>query len=860
MRPGDRDLGDFLDHEVVPLLSVEDVFTDPVHAWREKGKKNWKGSCPWHESRSGSSFTVDPVTLRWWCAGGCGGGGPIQYLWRKRGGTGTPQGADFVDMVRKLAGKAGVTFPERVLTEEERERVRRREARRSALEVATDHAHGVLLSEKGKAARAYLEGRGFTEVDMKDLRLGLYLSVADMRAALKKAGADEAEAKDTGLLWEKMVGYILIPWRDDRGHPLTLYGRWVGKPPEGTPKTMALPGEGTKRSPLYFDRARAAGLQEVVLVEGVFDAALLQARGDSRVVASVAARLSELQVETLTRNHVQRVFVCGDPDGGGDAGTLHNVEALTRAGIPSFVVPRLPDGLDPDEFLLREGLEGWKAHVSAAVHSETFLARQILAKHGDRESWKDVDLVEVLDEAVAHDEATTDPEKLSDLELFFWPLIREATGVGEDALHARLLAARERKAKAREAEVYQKLVQGVEEKVKAGDLEGVRSLVLDEAHRLRIEDRARKADPVRPVAEELADHEARLSRWRGKEFLGLPQRVITKLDEWTRGLRGLMLLAARPNVGKTALAVQLGTDVVESNPDAVFVFVSLEMPRWEILTRVRCRFAAMNWTTLVFGSEGAGRVSFTGEELARLQEADEKLARWGERILILDEKNFPTPSVEGVVAHVEALKARTGASRVFLLVDYLQVWPISPEVQRTVRTDLDADKVRIGAMKELRDALQEGDGVMVISEARKPSGDSSDEWGGALADVMGSARGSYTPDMVLLFNDVSDLEMGEWLGDPIKGSSGSTEANKKREFHEWKARMKEAREAMADQGYSLTRLVIAKGRDGVRRGEIRLTYRFLRSTFEEDWPGKLVGVAGPPHSGRRGRGGEPWGS
>lgn len=838
MRPGDRSLGDFLDHEVVPQLSVEAVFTDPVHAWREKGARAWKGSCPWHASKTGSSFTVDPKSLRWWCAGGCGGGGPIQYLWRKRGGAGTtPTGKDFVDLVRELAALAGVPFPERELTEEEREKARAWSARRSLLATVYAHAEEVLWSPSGEAARAYLKGRGFSDEEVRSLHMGLYDRVAGFRNVLKKTGADLKDADEVAVLWSSLEGYITIPWLDDRGNPLTMYGRWVGPPPAGRPKTIALPGEGTKASPLYFDRAKAAGLRDLVLVEGVFDAALLQARGDARVVASVAAQLSGLQVETLVRNRVRRVFVCGDPDGGGDAGTLRNVEALTRAGIQSYVVPRLPDGMDPDEFLLREGLGGWKDHVSHAVHSETFLARQILQGHGDPERWTDADLVAILDEAVAHDEAVTNPERMTDLDLFFWPPIKEATGVGEDALMARLYASREEKAKAQEVEAFQKLALTVQEKVQAGDLQGVHSLVLDEAHRLRIGTRGRVADPVRPLSEELRDHEARLVRWRGKDFLGLPQRVITKLDLWTRGLRGLMLLAARPNVGKTALAVQLGVDVVVNNPDAVFVFVSLEMPRWEILTRVRCRFAEMDWATLVFGSERSlGEVFYTSQEAVRLAAGDEKLVRYGERILILDEKNFPSPSVEGVVAHIEALKQRTGSSRAFVLVDYLQVWPVPPEAQRTVRTDLDADKVRIGAMKELRDALPEGDGVMVISEARKPAGESSEEWGGALADVMGSARGSYTPDMVLLFNEVPDVELGEWLGDPVKGSSGSSEASKKREFHEWKKRMKESREKMSEEGYSLTKLVIAKGRDGVRRGEIRLTFHFSQSSFEEDWP------------------------
>jgi len=187
---------------------------------------------------------------------------------------------------------------------------------------------------------------------------------------------DLQAAEDAGLLWPKLEGYVLIPWADAMGHPLTLYGRWSTKtPPEGRPKTLALPGEGTKSSPLYFDRARRAGHRDLVAVEGVFDAALLQARGDSRVVAYVAAQFSGGQVETMTRHRVRSVVVCPDPDGGGDRGAHSSVDALTKAGIDARVTPRLPDGLDPDEFLLRDGLEGWKAHVQAAVSGTVYQAR-----------------------------------------------------------------------------------------------------------------------------------------------------------------------------------------------------------------------------------------------------------------------------------------------------------------------------------------------------------------------------------------------------------------------------------------------------------------------------------------------------
>jgi hypothetical protein len=173
---------------------------------------------------------------------------------------------------------------------------------------------------------------------------------------------------------------------------------------------------------------------------------------------------------------------------------------------------------------------------------------------------------------------------------------------------------------------------------------------------------------------------------------------LPKLDELTLGLRGLMLLAAPPNAGKTALAIQLGLDAVVHNKDAAFLFVSLEMSRWDMLTRFKSRLAGLNWKTLVFGSGGFGANAqpFTNEEFAKLETAHKTLLDIGGRLRILDDKNFPAPTLEKVLDQVEDLKAVSGSSRVFVAVDYLQVWPVPGAVARHIRTDIDADKWRIG--------------------------------------------------------------------------------------------------------------------------------------------------------------------
>ena len=71
-----------------------------------------------------------------------------------------PSGPEYVDVVRELCTRAGVDFPERELTEEEKEEARKREARRAILEITIAHAREALDTDAGKHAREYLHGKG----------------------------------------------------------------------------------------------------------------------------------------------------------------------------------------------------------------------------------------------------------------------------------------------------------------------------------------------------------------------------------------------------------------------------------------------------------------------------------------------------------------------------------------------------------------------------------------------------------------------------------------------------------------------------------------------------------------------------
>src|SRR5262249_35549288 len=94
-------LGGYLDQVVLPRLRPEQIYQQHDQRWQKAGDR-WRGSCPWHASKSGASFVVTLANMLWFCAGCNVGGGPLQYLHRLRGGNGLPRGQDFVNLVREL--------------------------------------------------------------------------------------------------------------------------------------------------------------------------------------------------------------------------------------------------------------------------------------------------------------------------------------------------------------------------------------------------------------------------------------------------------------------------------------------------------------------------------------------------------------------------------------------------------------------------------------------------------------------------------------------------------------------------------------------------------------------------------------
>jgi replicative DNA helicase len=132
------------------------------------------------------------------------------------------------------------------------------------------------------------------------------------------------------------------------------------------------------------------------------------------------------------------------------------------------------------------------------------------------------------------------------------------------------------------------------------------------------------------------------------------------LDRMTSGFQkgDLIILAARPSVGKTAFALNIGFNVSEKSDEAVAIF-SLEMPAEQLIQRIICAAGKIN-------SESIRSGTILRDESERYYAAADKVSKCN---LYIDDT--PGIKVGEIAAKCRRLKQEHGLKLV--IIDYLQL-------------------------------------------------------------------------------------------------------------------------------------------------------------------------------------------
>lgn len=373
--------------EVKRRLRPGDVFTDPSHDWKTQGDSKWVGSCPWHDSDSGTCFKVyEPSELKWKCHS-CGrGGDPLNYVAELEniggGARGSLNGQDFFRAWEALAQHAGCAGPpdtdsgsgrkssDRKPQRNERQRPKapRKVGTASTtskgapsmsrdIRPAADTGRKMKHSEEelqnalkrywkalksSEKARTYVEGRGLSVETLRAYGCGY--------AAPGEWLDDNIKNENGTLLHRAPNGRIVTPHTTPGGRLVCLFGRAVEPCPDWLRKRH-LDGH---ESELFNTKAIKEGSGPLVLCEGPFDALSFIEAGWERTVALHGTSTSDVPWTVLRENADTLVFAfdndedseTGQTDapkrarealkrGGFNAHTLHDEDSYAGHGDPN---------------------------------------------------------------------------------------------------------------------------------------------------------------------------------------------------------------------------------------------------------------------------------------------------------------------------------------------------------------------------------------------------------------------------------------------------------------------------------------------------------------------------------------------
>ncbi len=294
------------------------------HRWagRQVGSRHeYVGLCPLHEE-SQPSFYVNPTKNLFYCHG-CGCGGDV---------------IRFVQLYLNLSFRDSVVYLERQLSPIHSASVD------DVLDDALTfyqyqlHCHSEALE--------YLAQRGLRDPELvRQLGIG-YAPGGNLRRHLSVCGYEPDLLVEIGLVnrhgcdtfWRRVVFPCL-----DQGRRVNLYGRSIA----GAPAHRFLPRP--KGGLFAWETVRTS--HSVILVEGLFDLAVLWQAGFKNTTCALGTHLTPEQFSQLCDEPGREIFIAFDSDsnGAGQRASRSLADRLEKAGLTARSV-ELPDGNDPNSY------------------------------------------------------------------------------------------------------------------------------------------------------------------------------------------------------------------------------------------------------------------------------------------------------------------------------------------------------------------------------------------------------------------------------------------------------------------------------------------------------------------------------
>jgi DNA primase len=357
---------------------------------------SFRGLCPFPDHLEKTpSFFVSDVKQLYHCFGCKKSGSAYNFLMDF-------QGMTFPDAVEYLANRAHISLPTpQVLPvgsgQSSTDTNYDNEGKKTFFKVnkyaASYFKQALTRAPDTHPIKIYIKERGILPETIEEFKIGYSTSNwSDLSDTFKRVKAPLETAEKLGLIKKKAGGghfdlfrdRLIFPIISPNGNVLGFGGRVLDK--DQQPKYLNSPespifSKGRTLYGLHVTAKHIRAQNEAYVVEGYMDLLALYKAGIKNVVASLGTAFTFDHASALHKL-CSKVVVLFDGDDAGQAAADKSLAVFLEAGLFSKQL-MLPDGLDPDDFLKKEGIEEFKRLASEAPdHLLSFMNRQIMNFRG----------------------------------------------------------------------------------------------------------------------------------------------------------------------------------------------------------------------------------------------------------------------------------------------------------------------------------------------------------------------------------------------------------------------------------------------------------------------------------------------
>lgn len=356
---------------------------------------NYKSRCPFHDEKT-ASFVVSEKKQIYKCFG-CGAAGNVITFVMEY------EKVSFIEALKKLANRVGMDIS--LGNAERKKKNSRRDLIYKVYDLTTHHFKNN-LEKFGSDAKKYLADRSISDDTIKKFEIGYALdSFGSLKNYLMKNSISDQIFEFTGLFGKGQKGSydlfrnrLMFPIHDVHGKVVAFGGRVLEKDQGGgkyvNSPTTEIYVKGNELYGLFNTRHAISRKNFSIICEGYTDFIRLYEYGFDNSVASLGTSFTTKQVKLLGR-YSNKFYLLYDGDKAGRKAAVRAASNVISEGF-SVKIVELPEGEDPDSFLLKFGEDKLQNLIDKAKSLPNFLYDDSML--GLDEQSKLVQLIEVIND------------------------------------------------------------------------------------------------------------------------------------------------------------------------------------------------------------------------------------------------------------------------------------------------------------------------------------------------------------------------------------------------------------------------------------------------------------------------------